>query len=410
MLLLLFLVNLFSESANGRAAPGPLPVQDLNSQMAADSCDDINKCRRLFDVVWGCLATIFACTWVSVHPNVPRPDSSALSLFWRRLWMMIVAILAPEFMVGFAARQYFVARRFSKKFKISKRHGFFISMGGFVSRSNHQPIVTSHQLDGVPEYLAEIQAVREQDIKDKSKGDALSKGVAVAQQIWFTTQCLARVHQHLPVTQLELVTLAFAVVNIFISLLWLRKPLDVEEPLRVGPEEELWASTVILPKTTFFGWIWGSMTGIYPNYHPEGSTSTPVPSFWSSDWADGITRWKSYEDLPDPALLMECMVGAAFGAIHAAAWRAHFPTTEERWMWRFCSSVVAVLPFFGYPIASHRHIVRGAFAMFKQAAFFCLSIYIIARTILIVLAFAAFRSLPPGTFVDVNWSVYIPHL
>jgi hypothetical protein len=28
--------------------------------------------------------------------------------------MMIVAVLAPEFMVGFAARQFFVAQRFSK--------------------------------------------------------------------------------------------------------------------------------------------------------------------------------------------------------------------------------------------------------------------------------------------------------
>jgi hypothetical protein len=28
--------------------------------------------------------------------------------------MMIVAVLAPEFMVGFAARQLYIARRFSK--------------------------------------------------------------------------------------------------------------------------------------------------------------------------------------------------------------------------------------------------------------------------------------------------------
>ncbi|KAJ7920673.1 hypothetical protein B0H13DRAFT_1605220 [Mycena leptocephala] len=228
MLLLLFLIRLFS--ANGRAAH----LCDLNFRASADSCDDINNCRRQFDVVWGCLATIFACTWVSVHPNVPPPNSSAFSLFGRRLWMMIVAVLAPEFMVGFAARQLYIARRFSKKFDISIRHGFFMSMGGFVSRNGRRPIVTSKQLDDFPEYLADIQTVRTEDIKDKSKGDALSKSVAVVQQLWFTTQCLARVHQHLSVTQLELVTLAFAVVNIFISLLWLYKPLDVEEPLMVS--------------------------------------------------------------------------------------------------------------------------------------------------------------------------------
>ncbi|KAJ7051399.1 hypothetical protein C8F01DRAFT_1376943 [Mycena amicta] len=406
MLLLLFLVNLFSE--NGRTAP--LPVQNLNSRASTDSCDDINNCRRLFDVVWGCLATIFACTWVSVHPNVPRPDSSALSLFWRRLWMMIVAVLAPEFMVGFAARQCFVAWKFSKKFKISKRHGFFISMGGFVSRSNRQPIVTSQQLHDVPKYLADIQAVREQDIKDKSKGDALSKGVAVAQQIWFTTQCLARVHQHLPVTQLELVTLAFAVVNVFVSLLWFRKPLDVQEPLMVGPQdsEEAFSGGNDNPQKMALGdQIWGSMTGIYPDYNP--AASTPVPPFWSSDREDGL-----YEPLTgdrrDPALLIECAIGGVFGAIHSAAWHADFPTTRERLIWRICSLVISVVPVWGFTITSRGYIDQRSFSDLRREVLIFFSIYVIARTILIVLAFTAFRSLPPGTFVDVNWSVYIPHL
>ncbi|KAJ7897947.1 hypothetical protein B0H14DRAFT_2224884, partial [Mycena olivaceomarginata] len=63
-----------------------------------------------------------------------------------------------------------------------------------------------------------------------SKGDALSKGMALFQGLWFTLQCLARVHQTLPVTELEAATLAFAVVNIFIWILWWNKPLDVQRP------------------------------------------------------------------------------------------------------------------------------------------------------------------------------------
>ncbi|KAJ7769056.1 hypothetical protein B0H14DRAFT_2259724, partial [Mycena olivaceomarginata] len=74
-----------------------------------DACDDINNCRKLFDIVWGCLATIFACTWVSVHPNVPPPRQSWLALLWRRLKMMLLAVLAPELIVAFAARQSLVA-------------------------------------------------------------------------------------------------------------------------------------------------------------------------------------------------------------------------------------------------------------------------------------------------------------
>jgi hypothetical protein len=45
---------------------------------------------------------------------VPAPNQSRLALFWRRLKMMIIAIIAPEIMVGFAARQFFAARLLSK--------------------------------------------------------------------------------------------------------------------------------------------------------------------------------------------------------------------------------------------------------------------------------------------------------
>ncbi|KAJ7331328.1 hypothetical protein DFH08DRAFT_651200, partial [Mycena albidolilacea] len=49
--------------------------------------------------------------------------------------------------------------------------------------------------------------------------------VALSQGLWFTTQCLAHVHQGLAVvTELEVATLGFAVVNIFIWSFWWNKP------------------------------------------------------------------------------------------------------------------------------------------------------------------------------------------
>jgi hypothetical protein len=95
----------------------------------------------------------------------------------------------------------------SAEYNLSMTHGFFFGMGGL--------------------------------IKDKSKGDVLSKGVALVQGLWFTTQCLARVHQHLAVTGLEVATLVFAVVNISIWCLWWNKPLDVQRPMVVGPPKSL---------------------------------------------------------------------------------------------------------------------------------------------------------------------------
>ncbi|KAJ7130420.1 hypothetical protein C8R44DRAFT_614232, partial [Mycena epipterygia] len=221
MLVLLLVVHLLFK--NSSLAEG----HSLDSRVQIDSCDDINHCRRRFDIIWGCLTTIFASTWVSVHPNVPPPDQSWLALLWRRLRMMLVAIIAPEVMVAFAARQFFAARLLSKELDVSVTHGFFLCMGGFVSRVGLHPIATKKQLED-PEVVSAIRNVKVVAIMDKSKADALSKGVAIAQGLWFTTQCLARVHQHLPVTQLEVATLAFAVVNIAIRLFWWGKPLDVQ--------------------------------------------------------------------------------------------------------------------------------------------------------------------------------------
>ncbi|KAJ6472556.1 hypothetical protein C8R45DRAFT_835841 [Mycena sanguinolenta] len=155
MLLIILLVYLSRDSS---AAP---VLHHLDARNSVNSGNDINNCRKLFDVIWGCFATVFACTWVSVHPNVPPPNQSSLALFWRRFKMMLIAILAPEIMVGFAARQFYGARMLSEgelshpvstasnarcaEFGFSMSHGFFFGMGGFVSAQGY-PVATMKQL------------------------------------------------------------------------------------------------------------------------------------------------------------------------------------------------------------------------------------------------------------------------
>ncbi|KAJ7700440.1 hypothetical protein B0H17DRAFT_1251388 [Mycena rosella] len=401
MLLLFVIVHFLSKQ--------PTTAQSLHARGPADSCDDINNCRKLFDIVWGCLITIFAYTWVSVHPNVPPPDQSRLALLWRRLKMMLIAVLAPEVMVGFATRQFLVARNFSKEFNISITHGFFFSMGGFVSHMGH-PITTLAQVEEPDsEYLSDMKKVKVSSIMDKSKGDALSKGVALAQGLWFTTQCLARVHQHLPITELEIATLAFAVVNVFIWGLWWKKPLDVEEAIPIGPADSEPAEALTLHLNTLDRFI-TLVTGEYSDlYKPKLSTS--VPTFWSAEYRKGDSRYQTY------ALLIECLVGAIFGAIHCAAWNTRFPSTDELWMWRVCSLSVVTIPgsvgvfvtLFHKASGNSRaeDIYGGAIAMTLA---FGIPLYIISRLFLIILPFTTLRALPPGAFTDVNWSVFILHL
>lgn len=62
--------------------------------------------RTVSDIIWSCLATTFACTWVSVHPNVPFKGEGEWTLRLRRFILMLSSILMPEIMVMWAFKQW----------------------------------------------------------------------------------------------------------------------------------------------------------------------------------------------------------------------------------------------------------------------------------------------------------------
>ncbi|KAJ7751649.1 hypothetical protein B0H16DRAFT_1840018 [Mycena metata] len=319
----------------------------------------------------------------------------------RKLCMMLVTIIAPEVIVAFAARQLVSARWISKEFNVSKTHGFFCTMGGFVSEKGH-PVSRRKQL---PAYISAIRAVKKADIEDKSKGDTLSKGVAIAQGLWFVTQCLARVFQHLPLTQLEVATLVFAVISVVIRLLWLHKPLDVQQPIVARSEVDIGllqeegvtppSDNITLRKIT------GEIFGIYQGCSPLSSTS--VPTFYSIAIHAGETH----------TVIALAGVGGIFSGIHCAAWNTIFPSMAEMWIWRISSVFIAAYPVltflapFGINQAPDNDIAAAVLVGFAVVAYV---VYPLCRLFLVILSFTTLRALPPSTFVDVNWSNYIPHL
>jgi hypothetical protein len=76
-------------------------------------------------------------------------------------------------------------------------------------------------------------AITAAQIKDRSKGDGLSKLLAILQTSWFILQCIARYSQDLALTELELVTLAMASLNAITFAFWWSKPLSPQEPVDV---------------------------------------------------------------------------------------------------------------------------------------------------------------------------------
>ena len=91
----------------------PWPGSTLVVPRAVDIFDN----RTLLQIIWNCFATIFACTWIAVHPNIPAEKDTQWQVLGRRFAIMGYLLLAPEMVILWAARQHFGAKEISQKYK-----------------------------------------------------------------------------------------------------------------------------------------------------------------------------------------------------------------------------------------------------------------------------------------------------
>ena len=119
-------------------------------------------------------------------------------------------------------------------------HGHFLVMGGFSLVKGGRETVLDYESfsrRGLA-YKIAFPTITAEEIQDKSRGDFLSKAIAILQSAWFIAQCIARGKQGLALTELELVTLALASLNGVMYFLWWDKPLGVKEPVKVYPIDQ----------------------------------------------------------------------------------------------------------------------------------------------------------------------------
>jgi hypothetical protein len=113
------MVFLLAILAATRAYPVGLqlpPVLSLD-QLQTPSCNDPNNCRSLWDIIRSCALTIFLCSWVSVHPNIPSPDEGWPRVTIRRVGLMIATLVVPEAIIAWALRQRLAAGKLAEQYK-----------------------------------------------------------------------------------------------------------------------------------------------------------------------------------------------------------------------------------------------------------------------------------------------------
>ncbi|THU87507.1 hypothetical protein K435DRAFT_969862 [Dendrothele bispora CBS 962.96] len=533
----------------------PSPEASLE---ALNSCSDINSCRTVEEILYSCLAVVFACTWVAIHPNIPRrfklddgPDEiensftiSSARVTAQDVITMILSLLAPELIILWALRQWFAARKVAKKYHSkycwTKTHGHFLIMGGFALFEDNKYICTLedntqyeedetikehirrqiefensqlgrteqpthngkpedyHFLSGDPpdsedraqvvdstvqsestslskecssekmcllEFLIQHKYIdiTEDEITARSKTDFLTKSIAVVQTTWFIVQCIARVVEGLVVTDLEIVTVAFALLNIATYILWWNKPQRIRYPVKIDycrrhatgksrvkvkTQDRSFKERVKAMFTSFCDWLRQRSTGAWNSFK----------KWIEKNWEDSIKRSSSWPvriifflilDLPlgntfsfsifhlstdkgsyqtglesDPPSLYPTVISLflVFGGIHCAPWNSTFPTHIEQILWRVSAVTVTAFPLVWLPLfgAGNRDLDGDGFkgmairlfgyALVGLVLVFLPLAYIWARITLIVIAFTELRALPPSAYQTVDWARFIPHI
>ncbi|KEF63738.1 uncharacterized protein A1O9_01716 [Exophiala aquamarina CBS 119918] len=398
--------------------------------------------RGTFDIIVSCLFTIFVCCWTIVHPNIATPRASPPQRLLDKTICLLIAAFAPEVIVFISWSEYTHARhltsRFCSKPRVGGRvwtvmHSFFAGMGGFTMASNDNKsnwengwlspdtllaLLTDGLLD--PSDIP-VKAV----IEDKGKADSLVKAVALIQALWLLAQCIARAIQHLPITTIEIATLAYIPCAIIISVFWWSKPMDVNEPipLRIQPEPV-------------------ELRGMFDDNRVQHDQANPVSVVTysyqkyplASVSASAVLSVLDHINIWGLLTVFFCLV---FGGLHCLAWNFHFPTPVERLLWRICSIIISVsipaawltstvvsfvlkrvLPNIWYGhvqsesyfhSTSDRVSVRDWFAFHRVIHAIGLILYVLARLYLIAEMFSSLRSQPAAAYITVEWTNFWPH-
>lgn len=178
--------------------------------------------RGTLDILWSCLFTLVACTWTIQHLNIPeqrdgeaeRQDplhqiwytvKSWVKNFWSHFKWMLFTMLVPEFILGKAVGEFFMAREMSRKVQGMKNrqlmgedeewslaHGFFAFMGGFRAKVSLEVVTATterndteikHQPSSGQERSPEQNGQRESE-QDWGPDDLESVGAAGPGQLF----------------------------------------------------------------------------------------------------------------------------------------------------------------------------------------------------------------------------------
>ncbi|CAG8021305.1 unnamed protein product [Penicillium salamii] len=425
--------------------------------------------RGTLSLITTCLATIFLCTWVVIHPRVYKRESCAIL---HKLALFLKTIFAPEFIAVEGLQEWAQCRRMEREcakltngeFRLI--HAFYISMLALRYRTpNGDRVIWPNQYTWLlQQHLIEWSdhptwGLSVGDIWDKSKSDGAAKLLALVQVTWFSAQCLLRICHHLPLSQLESMTLGYIPLFVVTYFFWWNKPKDVrssslvdlppmslehmavfesmavsnkfdneglenqvsywnvwyltprafekEEEDRIAHEAQIEAQARVLKRSNQPS---THQTCLYSPYDATATNELAVQALNEpisvkkeivmAHWDPDLYRSRIWP--------LTCLFGISFGALHLVCWNTMFPSIIELWLWRVSAfvSIVSMLIFMHF----EKVVLRwGGFLTLISIA--SPAFYLLSRVVMIGGVFAALRG-EESTIYDTyeNSAYWIPFL
>lgn len=406
--------------------------------------------RGTIDILWSCLTAIFLSIWTVIHLPVPcfdidRPDNFRRKVVRSRIVPSLVSLLAPELILYIALGEITVANVTKKQLEklsidANITHGFFLLMGGFCLRAPtgrcHQlriedienavtssntageikDVITAsdsaagikdattasntvarkkHALSHSEEWVREVKLIKESNIEDLARSDAVTKFFACFQGLWVLTQAITRIYQHKALSLLEVTTSAYICCAVGIYAFWWKKPQNCSAPITITCSDE---AIDELSLSAYEGQIdhWDE----FP---------------WAGREFEGAGRayWEVYSTLTHYCILgLAALSLMIFGCVHLASWNSRLPSTIELWMWRGSSLYCVIYAgLFAFNSVWERSAeMRAFYYALDQITDYGLPVYVIIRIYMIVEVFISLRALPASAFQSVQWSSFLPHI
>ncbi len=285
-------------------------------------------------------------------------------------------------------------------------------------------------------------------IIDRSKSNSLGKALLFVQVAWFCLSCASRLGEHLPLSLLEVSTLAHGLCTLGCYAVWWSKPLNIDEPtwIQIGNEHAREAAALmdVLYDTEHEDYR-RLLDAVRNNYLlPQQFETQTLPlalmaaeryghspedlqrrsygsrRHFTFDSSPKFSRLFLADGLGSPAsdYIATAGIPIVYGLLHFLGWHAQFPTVTERSLWRIATVVVmssgaidTVFFILNYIAdhASHFRNLRRITHPSKNAVVFHIIpyFYTFGSMYLLVESIRQLWYLPPKAYVVASWS-YIP--